>query len=151
MFRFGDLIMSPFITSLGWFCTGGYHILGSSLRMHVYFGTAVGLASSNYPESRAGHSVVTGRAFHVVQVKGEVSHKRDNLALQVGGWAWSLKLYTLKFLTAETLLTVEAGRKHLKRRPDKNKELRIYNNNNIYLLQLGCYPVAVVILHVNKT
>jgi len=25
------------------------------------------------------------------------------------------------------------------------------NNNNIYLLQLGCYPVAVAILHVNKT
>ena len=25
------------------------------------------------------------------------------------------------------------------------------NNNNIYLLQLGCYSVAVVILHVNKT
>ena len=25
------------------------------------------------------------------------------------------------------------------------------NNNNIYLLQLVCYPVAVVILHVNKT
>jgi len=25
-----------------------------------------------------------------------------------------------------------------------------HNNNNIYLLQLGCYPVAVVILHVNK-
>jgi len=25
------------------------------------------------------------------------------------------------------------------------------NNSNIYLLQLGCYPVAVVILHVNKT
>ena len=25
------------------------------------------------------------------------------------------------------------------------------NNNNIYLLQLGCHPVAVVILHVNKT
>jgi len=25
------------------------------------------------------------------------------------------------------------------------------NNNNIYLLQMGCYPVAVVILHVNKT
>jgi len=24
------------------------------------------------------------------------------------------------------------------------------NNNNIYFLQLGCYPVAVVILHVNK-
>ena len=23
-------------------------------------------------------------------------------------------------------------------------------NNNIYLLQLGCYQVAVVILHVNK-
>ena len=31
----------------------------------------------------------------------------------------------------------------------------INNNNNIYLLQLGCHPVAVVILrvhvHVNKT
>ena len=25
------------------------------------------------------------------------------------------------------------------------------NNNNIYQLQLGCHPVAVVILHVNKT
>ena len=25
------------------------------------------------------------------------------------------------------------------------------NNNSIYLLQLGCHPVAVVILHVNKT
>ena len=25
------------------------------------------------------------------------------------------------------------------------------NNNNIYLLHLGCHPVAVVILHVNKT
>jgi len=24
------------------------------------------------------------------------------------------------------------------------------NNNNIYLLQLGCHPVAEVILHVNK-
>jgi len=24
------------------------------------------------------------------------------------------------------------------------------NNNNIYILQLGCYPVAVVILHVYK-
>jgi len=32
-------------------------------------------------------------------------------------------------------------------------ELYIYNNNNnnIYLLQLGCNPVAVVILHVYKT
>jgi len=25
-----------------------------------------------------------------------------------------------------------------------------YNNNNIYLLQLGCHPVAVVILHIYK-
>jgi len=25
------------------------------------------------------------------------------------------------------------------------------NNNNIYLPQFGCHPVAVVILHVNKT
>jgi len=27
----------------------------------------------------------------------------------------------------------------------------VYNNNNIYLLQLGCNPVAVVILRVYKT
>ena len=44
----------------------------------------------------------------------------------------------------------------------KNFRLRIWpvwlycyhnnnNNNNIYLLQLGCYPVAVVILYVYKT
>jgi len=26
-----------------------------------------------------------------------------------------------------------------------------FDYNNIYLLQLGCHPVAVVILHVNKT
>ena len=32
-----------------------------------------------------------------------------------------------------------------------DKFLLISNNNNIDLLQLGCYPVAVVILHVNKT
>ena len=25
-----------------------------------------------------------------------------------------------------------------------------YNNNNTYLLQFGCHPVAVVILHVYK-
>jgi len=30
------------------------------------------------------------------------------------------------------------------------QEQHVDNNNNIYLLQLGCYPVAVVILHVNK-
>jgi len=29
--------------------------------------------------------------------------------------------------------------------------LKHNNNNNSYLLQLGCHPVAVVILHVNKT
>ena len=36
----------------------------------------------------------------------------------------------------------------------KNRQIYLNNNNNnnnIYLLQLGCHPVAVVILHVNKT
>ena len=33
----------------------------------------------------------------------------------------------------------------------KNVVLNNNNNNNIYLLQLGCHPVAVVILHVYKT
>jgi len=36
--------------------------------------------------------------------------------------------------------------------PRKSNDFRKKNyNNNIYLLQLGCHPVAVVILHVNKT
>jgi len=30
------------------------------------------------------------------------------------------------------------------------KFIMFNNNNNIYLLQLGCYPEAVVILHVHK-
>jgi len=37
--------------------------------------------------------------------------------------------------------------KHLQWRINNNNN----NNNNFYLLQLGCYSVAVVILHVNKT
>ena len=39
-------------------------------------------------------------------------------------------------------------------RGTNKKYLFIHNQNHIihiYLLQLGCYPVAVVILHVNKT
>jgi len=96
-------------------------MLGSSLRIYLFFGTVVGLASSNDPESHVGRSVATGMAFHVTQVKVDFSDKRDNLALQVGVWAWGLEIYTVKFLTVETLLTVEAGRKHLRQRPDKNK------------------------------
>jgi hypothetical protein len=94
--------------------------------MYLYFGTVVGVALSNDPESHAGGSVATGRVFHAAQVKGDDSNKRDNLALQVGGWAWSLKLYTIKLLTVETLLTVVVGRKHLRRRPSTNKDLRIF-------------------------
>ena len=36
-------------------------------------------------------------------------------------------------------------------RPANSPAERNNNNNNIYLLQLGCHPVAVVILHVYKT
>jgi len=32
-----------------------------------------------------------------------------------------------------------------------DEEEKNNNNTNIYLPPLGCYPVAVVILHVNKT
>ena len=35
--------------------------------------------------------------------------------------------------------------------PDFMTTAQDNNNNNIYLLQLGCHPVAVVILHVYKT
>jgi len=36
-------------------------------------------------------------------------------------------------------------------RRNNNNNNNNNHHNNIYLLQLGCYPVAVVILHVNKT
>jgi hypothetical protein len=62
-------------------------MLGSSLRIYLYFGTVVGLASSDDPESHAGGSVATGRTFPTAQVKGDDSEKRDNLAVQVGVWA----------------------------------------------------------------
>jgi len=39
----------------------------------------------------------------------------------------------------------------VERRTHNNDDDDNNNNNNIYLLQLGCYPGAVVILHVNKT
>ena len=89
-----------------------------------------GLASSNDTESHGGGSVATGRAFHA-QVKGDDSDKRDNLVLQVGGWVSGLKLYTVKFLTVETLLTVEAGREHLRRRHSKNKDLRRFEDDEL--------------------
>ena len=66
-------------------------MLGSSLRIYLFVGTMVGLVSSNDSESHAGFSVATGRAFHVAQVKGDISDKRDNLSVQVRGWAWDLK------------------------------------------------------------
>jgi len=34
---------------------------------------------------------------------------------------------------------------------NSNNNNNYYYNNNICLLQLGCYPVAVIIVHVNKT
>ena len=105
-------------------------MLGSSLRIYLFFRTVVGLELSDDPESHVGRSVATGMAFRVAQVKDDFSDKRDNLVLQVGVWAWGLKLYTVKFLTVETLLTIEAGQKHLRRRPGKNKELRIYEDES---------------------
>jgi len=51
-------------------------MLGSSLRINLFYGTVVGLASSNDPENHVGFSVANGRAFHVSQVKGDVS---DNI------------------------------------------------------------------------
>ena len=34
---------------------------------------------------------------------------------------------------------------------DRENDLNNNYNNNIYLLQLGWYPVVLIILHVNKT
>ena len=36
-------------------------------------------------------------------------------------------------------------------RDDRNNNNNNNNNNNIHLLQLGCHPVAGVILHVYET
>ena len=91
-------------------------MLDSFLRRHLYLGAVVGLASSNDPESYAGVSVASGRACHAAQVKVDEVNKRDNLALQVGSWAWGLKLHPVKFLTVEKLLTIEAGQTHLRRK-----------------------------------
>ena len=41
-----------------------------------------------------------------------------------------------------------SGKERRKVKVENN--LFLYNNNNIYLLELGCHPVAVVILHVYK-
>jgi hypothetical protein len=34
---------------------------------------------------------------------------------------------------------------------DAVSDFVVFNSNNIYYLQFGCHPVAVVILHVYKT
>ena len=41
-------------------------------------------------------------------------------------------------------LSLHVERRTIECKPSNNNN----NNNNIYLLQLGCYPVAVVVLHV---
>ena len=91
----------------------------------------MGLASSNGPERHAGRIVATVRAFHAAQGKGNESDKRDSLALHAGIGTCRLKLYNVKFVTIETLLTVEAGRKHLRRHPSKNKDLRKYEDDEL--------------------
>jgi len=40
-------------------------MLGSSLRIYLFFSTVVGLASSNETDSHVGRNAATGRAFHV--------------------------------------------------------------------------------------
>jgi len=53
----------------------------------------------------------------------------------------------------EKLRQLETGTvKHANTAKVISQESKFNNNyNNIYLLQWGCYPVAVVILNVNKT
>jgi len=53
----------------------------------------------------------------------------------------------LFLFTSDVLLLWHYGQSYGK---EPSKEF-VYSNNNIYLLQLGCYRVAVVILHVKKT
>ena len=49
------------------------------------------------------------------------------------------------------LIGIRQFRSLCTRRKLNNSKLHNNNNNNIYLLQLVCHPVAVVILHVHKT
>ena len=46
-------------------------------KMHSHFGTLVGLAWSNDPESYAGGSVATDRACQARQVRGDDPDKRS--------------------------------------------------------------------------
>ena len=46
----------------------------------------------NDPETYAGGSVATGRAFHARHVEGDDPDKKGTLVLQVGGWRMRLKL-----------------------------------------------------------
>jgi hypothetical protein len=92
----------------------------------------VRLTSSNDPEGHVGGTVATGKVFHATEFKGDDSEK---LAHQFGILAWGLKFHTLKFLTVETLLTIEVGLKHLRRRPSKNKVLRKFEVDELYKLE----------------
>ena len=66
----------------------------------------------------------------------------SNLAVHIA----TTKIYKLK--TAASAVTFFSADDSTTNAPSKYNN---NNNNNIYLLQLGCYPVAVVILHVYKT
>jgi hypothetical protein len=55
---------------------------------YPYFGTVVGLAWLNYPDSYAGSSVATVKVSHAREDKGGDPTKSDTLILQVGGQAW---------------------------------------------------------------
>jgi len=54
--------------------------------------------------------------------------------------------HELKDNTASVTEGVPGFVSNIKQRNNNNN-----NNNNVYLLQLGCYSVALAILHVNKT
>ena len=54
-------------------------------------------------------------------------------------------------LTAKCSLVLSDCEQNYKSSLHFSKTVHCLNDNNIYLLQLGCHPVAVVILHVYKT
>ena len=89
-------------------------MLGSPLRMYLFFAQWQGWRRQMIPTAMSALALLPLGPF--------MSH-RSKVKSQI------------KFLTVDTLLSVEAGRKHLRQRPGKNKDLRRYEDCELQKLE----------------
>ena len=92
----------------------------------------------------------TALVWFRVRYSGRLLHKYGK------GSMGSIQRGVLEYLTTRTLLhgvrwVCRSVHYYSGPLPDYFCCFNNNNNNNIYLLQLGCHPVALVILHVYKT